>query len=112
MSIIPPLELCKQIPEGAFVDSQLVWTESNGDNCYVAFRRPGCKGTPAPTLAEILKEMADAKMRFHNVTCEADEDFCVVAFVEYRGKPGSELKERRDRNPATAALELWLEGRK
>lgn len=118
--LVPPLELCKQIPDGKFADSALVW---GGDQFYQSIRvlPRGCQCVkldavicPAPTLEEILREMAKYPHRFNNLTCDAYEemDFGVTAFVPYRGKPGSTLTEYRDGSGATAALKLWLEVRK
>ena len=59
-SLVPPLDLCKQIPEGAFVDSALVYIAGGivvpryiklGDTEHFN------NGTPAPTLAEIMKDI-------------------------------------------------------
>lgn len=48
--LVPPLEICKQIPEGKFADSALVWL---GERVYI---RSGEDAVtfPAPTLEEIL----------------------------------------------------------
>lgn len=63
-SIVPPLELCKQIPEGEFEDSALVWEKSEKyfqateiiDYEYKVVARDESKGGfPAPTLEEVLE---------------------------------------------------------
>lgn len=59
-SIVPPLELCKQIPEGEFEDSALVWVDGNTQNPCIVFvepRRYAIDNThrPAPTLEEVLE---------------------------------------------------------
>lgn len=59
-SIVPPLELCKLIPEGEFEDSALVWVDGNTQNpnsVFVEPRRYAIDGThrPAPTLEEVLE---------------------------------------------------------
>ena len=58
--IVPPLDLCKKIPEGEFKDSALVWVDGNTQNpdeVFVEPRRYAVDGThrPAPTLDEILE---------------------------------------------------------
>lgn len=58
--IVPPLELCKQIPEGGFEDSALVWVVK-GDHEECATRTMfnaipnSWKVFPAPTLEEVLE---------------------------------------------------------
>lgn len=63
-SIVPPLELCKQIPAGEFEDSALVWEKSEKyfqateiiDYEYKVVARDESKGGfPAPTLEEVLE---------------------------------------------------------
>ena len=64
--LVPPLELCKQIPKGCFADSAMVWANNPklgfqvmprifntfGDNCEHHY-----EGIPAPTLAEIIYKL-------------------------------------------------------
>ena len=59
-SIVPPLELCKQIPEGEFEDSAMAWYNFHGvlilrwrDNLE---NLTGVRPIPAPTLEEILDD--------------------------------------------------------
>ena len=63
-SIVPPLDLCKKIPEWEFVDSALVWEKTEKyfqateiiDYEYKAVpRSESCGGFPAPTLEEVLE---------------------------------------------------------
>ena len=63
-SIVPPVELCKQIPEGEFEDSALVWEKSEKyfqateiiDYEYKVVARDESKGGfPAPTLEDVLE---------------------------------------------------------
>ena len=58
-SIVPPLELCKQIPAGEFEDSALVWYRFWGeDNVRPRDQWSGFNGerpAPAPTLEEVLE---------------------------------------------------------
>lgn len=76
-SIVPPVELCKQIPEGEFEDSALVWVDGNTQNPFEVFvepRRYAIDGThcPAPTLAEILESIGGVEtwdtMTIHRIT--------------------------------------------
>lgn len=64
-SIVPPVELCKQIPEGEFEDSALVWektekyfqaTEIIDYEYKVVARAEPSGGFPTPTLEEILDD--------------------------------------------------------
>lgn len=66
-SIVPPLDLCKKIPEWEFVDSALVYKERIGisRDYLVKMREPedisykvesaGVNYFPAPTLEEVLE---------------------------------------------------------
>ena len=60
-NIVPPLELCKQIPVGEFEDSALVWCRVRGEG--VVCQREhwvgvfGMSPVPAPTLEEVLEEI-------------------------------------------------------
>lgn len=80
-SIVPPVELCKQIPAGEFEDSALVWVyddvveflcrtsgceqihkkewqlEQNHPRKIAIRRKCGQEIYPAPTLAEILESI-------------------------------------------------------
>lgn len=58
-NIVPPLELCKQIPAGEFEDSALAWYNFHGvpilrwrDNLE---KLDGVRPIPAPTLEEVLE---------------------------------------------------------
>ena len=116
--LVPPLELCRQIPKGKFCSSLFVWERVYGEGGgqyppIVNLRRDALYRNiiaPAPTMEEILREMAKYPHRFNNLTCDAYEemDFGVTAFVPYRGKPGSTLTEYRDGSGATAALKLYM----
>ena len=84
-SIVPPLELCKQIPEGEFEDSALVWVyddvagflcrtsgceqihkkewqlDHNHPRKIAIRRKSGHEIYPAPTLAEILESIGEVE---------------------------------------------------
>ena len=112
--LVPPLELCKQIPEGEFADSAFIYTETglhmreiqglvNGEWITLTFA-----GIPAPTLAEIMAALNDCG----NVFLRKDDDGWMI-MRELPGDDegyGYEVTTERDHdNPTTAALKLWLE---
>ena len=108
--IVPPLELCKQIPAGAFDDSALVWMD---DRCVLG-ELPPCvsvrvKNTyhkilaPAPTLAEIMEALRDKK-RYPILFFDAYNS--TEWFIE---DMQSEDAFFATLNPATAALRLWFD---
>ncbi len=105
--LVPPIELCKLIPEGEFSGSVLCWIDfrgvypeySYGDPVVVvretSWAATAKKGVyPAPTLQEILKELDEFEVWGNNIS---DEHTVVSEFVQYE-----------DENTATAALKLWL----
>ena len=112
---VPPLELCKQIPQGAFADSALVWTESNFTaiiqaRYFVTERHVWQPGIcPAPTFAEILAAL-DA------IFDDCEYDVCVWNAAQ-PGEWGIQIvvfgrtvnHTEYGANPATAALKLWME---
>ena len=116
--IVPPLELCKQIPQGTLPDSSLVWTRDVGKSeFYVAIRedvefcRLGMINAPplfpAPTLAEILDELGNKTVclydgiRYEVSVCIRE---CDSGTKEHQWRQYGEA----DRNPASAALRMWL----
>lgn len=61
--LVPPLDLCKQIPDGAFADSALVWYRATISGDYVVLPRlykvdAARTVAPAPTPDEILAALA------------------------------------------------------
>lgn len=105
--LVPPMKLCKQIPKGKFADSALVWRGTNHlwwdyytmprecGNCREL--DPGEIIAPAPTLAEIIEELPKyVEYRWYN------GKFCPC-------HPKYDPEDFSDKNPATAALKLWLE---
>lgn len=124
-TLVPPLGLCKQIPEGAFADSVFEWnTHGKTDGSAELQVKASDKWRygfyfPAPTLAEILEALPTRIMgrdncRFYLRLC----DFRLVpqgywqigyAHTSPRGFVFAEGQHRHDQtNPATAALRLWL----
>lgn len=59
-SLVPPPELCTQIPDGEFRDSALVWCRVRGENDVCPREQwvgvGGTRPIPAPTLEEVLEE--------------------------------------------------------
>lgn len=113
--IVPPLELCKRIPAGAFEDSALVWTVHGVRSVEELSRLEFCKDLPirkmtfpAPTLAEIFRVLPE--------TIDTPEDeFCVLSLMPSRDDDEEDMfwigynnTNGKDANPATAALRLWL----
>lgn len=60
-NLVPPLELCKQIPDGEFRDSALVWCRVRGENDVCPREQwvgvGGTRPIPAPTLEEIINKL-------------------------------------------------------
>ena len=104
--LIPPLELCKQIPEGEFAGSALVWEclATKPDEIWRIAPRiaKGIGGFPAPTLAEILEELEDCD---NMVTVWNGVSGWGVQILDFFS---TECKAHKDRSPATAALKLYL----
>lgn len=110
--LVPPLELCKQIPEGAFCDSALVHAVVFCKSCSLSANNVvvPCSVVedsdqyryicPAPTLAEILEALA--KMR--PLVAIAKRTSGEWESSIWRADPVFDAD-----NPATAALKLWLE---
>ena len=111
-SLVPPLDLCKQIPAGAFEDSVLVWFGvKNHDSTMEVVPRLELGGTckmflkkgirvlfPAPTLQETLYKLRNLSI-YNEIEWIAD---CKL-------DPETWLKTCKDANPANAALKLWFE---
>lgn len=107
--LVPPLELCKQIPEGKFEDSALIWVENcigkmvvsprdfpgklNGENVIFHYR-----GIPAPTLQEIMDELV---LKSNEPDCFWTGGWYVKADLLY-----GEFEEFDMTSPVTAALKL------
>lgn len=113
--LVPPLELCKRIPAGEFGESALVYTLVGArcregevfDIIVVTTRERGKKvniQAPAPTLEEILKELAWVTLCDHINDAGERDYWCLIASLE----DFSSIMEEHDNNPAAAALRLWL----
>lgn len=110
--LVPPLELCKLIPQGEFEDSAFCWIDK-GHSCvlptdiiypepspFIELRRYTIQGDeiPAPTLQEIMKKLPrTVKIDF------IGEQFHIYNDVK-NGYGVSNV------SPVIAALTLWLKG--
>ena len=102
--IVPPLELCKKIPDGAFADSALIWHVQGSPVGYMKEleRRDELHAErfgvvlPAPTLAEIMSALPKCvEYRWF------DDGF-------YPSHPKHYAGDFADPSPTTAVLKLWL----
>lgn len=116
--LVPPLDLCKLIPEGEFQDSALVFacqTDDDDGEEFNVFTRDMIEhlnkrfgGTPytiypAPTLQEILEELHKYEEDVYVKWSEtAYHEWLINAYTQ-----NSDFQEH-DRNIVTAALKLWL----
>lgn len=116
-AIVPPLNLCKKIPEGEFSETALVWEITlsivyhDGDLLQrntiherrkFNFLEPTTiksETHPAPTLAEIMKKLPFGTIVF----MDAPETFAAISY-------GGTLQAKvvKDTTPEIAALRLWF----
>jgi len=121
-NLVPRLEMCKEIPEGCFADSALVWLVSKTSGKSFVFPRKfhissekSVIGAPAPTLAEIMEALprsicADGQKYYLGQLSDTETcrwKICYGASSFYglailRGPCAA------DKNPAIAALRVWL----
>ena len=96
--LVPSLDLCRQIPEGKFANSALIWMD-DGSDWWVNVRDydPSYdEAFPAPTLAEIMDELPrTVEYRWY------EDGF-------YPSHPKFYAGDFADKNAAAAALKLWL----
>lgn len=111
-NLVPPLELCKLIPQGEFEDSSAIWVFfPKSDEKFHLYLREDydwskTENYPAPTLQEILENST--------TLCVTPEIF--HAHKNYWTAQGENLNDEGmyqfyhgySHNPATAALRLWL----
>lgn len=123
--LVPPLELCKRIPEGKFADSALVlifWCK--GQNPPEIRMRCEVENDPhfdylveskriiiypAPTLAEIFAQLPQTSTVTWFTQEEYPNNFAVCCYVLQPKPRKPKLKSEIDDNPAAAALKLFLE---
>lgn len=125
--LVPPVELCKLIPEGDFLDAAFAWhyTDVVGFVCrtsgceqvsgkqwqliqsnasrIIRARKRGEQIYPAPTLEEILQELVNLSAYRINV-CKSWGEWHIDCCDNERLIEKDSVK-----NIATAALKLWLE---
>ena len=126
--LVPPLELCKLIPDGEFHNSAFQWQEGYGTlknaeyYAGVIERTPwearGYKHHPAPTTDEILAECKDIPRVLNPTlwwqgTWKADcainkSDKLIEECLEDADFNDLDIVETQDDNAATAAMKLWL----
>ena len=126
--IVPPLELCQQIPQGSFDDSALVWQctmflssqppkkvwEVVPRNSFCCHGNPDA---PAPTLQEIMEALPTIQhssfgaeyflvlIDYRNVHTGWGVGYGRLQDGTFKGLNGA---AKGDANPSTAALRLWL----
>ena len=110
--LVPPLEMCKRIPEGAFADSALVWLRESGHSgsFYIAERNDyldRVKRIPAPTLEEILRGLTAGGLDEPAAYFDGDK---WIAYYEYHNS-GGPMTPITSSSGAAAALRLWLQDR-
>lgn len=118
--LVPPLELLKLIPEGEFEDSVFIWMEVEASATMektwslmqgtpYARQRPNRK-IPAPTLQEILAALPPYGKNEQILACCVPDwaDFDARVFGEHWRVGYTGDCSINDKNPATAALKLWL----
>ena len=112
--LVPELELCKKIPEGAFADSAMVWMDDGHGGKICEPRRYAPYQhiiAPAPTLEEIMDELP--KYNENEVSLALVPAFNSDGDIRIFGEAWSVGYTHKcnvtDKKSATAALKLWLE---
>ena len=127
-SIVPPLELCKQIPAGEFEDSALVWVyddvveilcrtsgceqihkkewqlEYNHPRKIAIRRKCGKEIYPAPTLEETMTSL----LNYDGWLLKIDSRFSLETFVELYSKTSNNRYVEYAPIACAAALRLWF----
>lgn len=107
-NLVPPKELCNEIPPGEFDNSVFGWKYINGyshSEWELVLRTESDVDCPAPTLAEILKVLAEGC----DGACCFNATEKGIWYAKVEDLEVVEEISKRDKNPATAALKLWLE---
>jgi len=103
-SLVPSLELCKLIPKESFADSALAYY--SGSLCWRVVGPAKGKIIPAPTLAEILMVLPLISEHSSNLRPGVWLDVDSRTFIA--GYDDIKATRIAHKNPATAALTLWL----
>ena len=110
--LVPPLELCKLIPQGEFEDSCFARPDIPGEpvhtrngKVYEHLKRCGITYYPAPTFDEILDELHKCQEDvFVKWSETAYHGWLVNAYSHGR----NEDYQAHDESKVTAALKVWL----
>lgn len=108
--IVPPLELCKQIPAGEFADSKLVLLNTSRKEVTLCVRGDyeswlGRYAINAPALEEIAEKTPGG------IIVNFDEHYVESCKYDCNGESMHEIWTEKE-NAATAALRLWQRIRK
>ena len=127
-SIVPPLELCKQIPAGEFEDTALVWVyddvvgflcrtsgceqihkkewqlEHNHPRKIAIRRKCGKEIYPAPTLEETMTSL----LNYAGWLLKIDSRFGLETFVELSSQTNNKRYVEYAPSACAAALRLWF----
>lgn len=136
MPIIPPLELCRQIPKGEFEDTALVWARQwrihqytgvyFGDDVFLPLPRCKVQVISADDPSEIAKIIAGGILipcieafpaptlseilgQFPNFHLMKWGGRNVPCTIQMKLDPETFSPEFENENPAAAALRLWLD---
>lgn len=114
--IVPPLDLCEQIPAGEFENSALVWVKSDPAGCvhstgkwHVCLREGAelyayNKWMPAPTVEEIWEQLP---VMYHDgflIMEKGQGNFSGKTFCHFQKFPNCEVRK----SASEAALRLWF----
>ena len=98
--LVPPMEMCADIPDGSFDDSALVWVVKSRGECEIWHRdRSGTLPkswfrVPAPTLEEIMVAVLKEGGRGYVIASTISRESCEVIY--------------KNKSAAKAALKRWL----
>ena len=104
-NIVPPVELCKQIPAGEFGDTAMAWRRVRGEDVVCAREHWvgvfGMSPVPAPTLEEIITSLL-TRGWLVKIDCRIQLDTLIEFYSEKQSKTefGNTASE--------TALRLWL----
>lgn len=109
-SIVPPVELCKQIPAGEFTDTALVWVDDQ-DGIETVLPRDVAQFklfdvyhmAPAPTLEEIITTLLA-----YGWLVKTDSRPGLEAFVELYSRTNNMRYAEHAKIACEAALRLWF----
>lgn len=108
-NIVPPLELCKQIPEGEFGDSALVWVvKGDHEECAQSTMFNAIPNSwkvfPAPTPEEIIIDIG--KTHKHPVLTYSHDHWEITCYTGYTNAKLFWIKF--EPTASDAALRLWF----